>query len=185
MSYENATKTKLFATNCCCCGRPLCDAESVEKGIGPECSGEGYGNGIISDAIREAANMATHDAAIAAQQGQIEWVKHFADQVRNLGLPILADKMMRRFTNADRLAKIRITEDGPDNYLVHTPFRRSDKVAFICAWRAIPGRRIVRKGNTVYNIVPVAQKAALWALLKKFFPNEYGVGPSGCFKIIS
>lgn len=37
MSYENAPQTKLLATDCAVCSRPLCDAKSVELGIGPEC----------------------------------------------------------------------------------------------------------------------------------------------------
>lgn len=37
MGYENAPATKLLATHCCCCARPLVDAKSVELGIGPEC----------------------------------------------------------------------------------------------------------------------------------------------------
>lgn len=37
MSYENAPATKMLATHCACCARPLVDAESVELGIGPDC----------------------------------------------------------------------------------------------------------------------------------------------------
>jgi hypothetical protein len=37
MSYENAPATKLLATHCACCARPLVDALSVELGIGPDC----------------------------------------------------------------------------------------------------------------------------------------------------
>ena len=45
MSYENAPATKMLATNCCCCGRPLVDSMSVELGIGPECRGGATGGG--------------------------------------------------------------------------------------------------------------------------------------------
>jgi hypothetical protein len=37
MSYESAPATKLLATHCACCSRPLVDAVSVETGIGPDC----------------------------------------------------------------------------------------------------------------------------------------------------
>ena len=37
MSYENAPATKMLATYCACCARPLLDAESVEVGMGPVC----------------------------------------------------------------------------------------------------------------------------------------------------
>ena len=36
--YTNAPATKLLATNCLACGRPLVDALSVERGVGPECA---------------------------------------------------------------------------------------------------------------------------------------------------
>jgi len=37
MSYETAPVTRLVATHCCMCGKPLCDAKSLELGIGPIC----------------------------------------------------------------------------------------------------------------------------------------------------
>lgn len=37
MSYESAPATKMLATHCACCARPLVDAVSVEAGVGPEC----------------------------------------------------------------------------------------------------------------------------------------------------
>jgi hypothetical protein len=37
MSYENAPATRLLASHCCICGRPLVDGLSVELGLGPEC----------------------------------------------------------------------------------------------------------------------------------------------------
>ena len=35
--YETALATGLLATNCCVCGRPLLDADSVQRGYGPDC----------------------------------------------------------------------------------------------------------------------------------------------------
>lgn len=37
MSYETAPVTQMVATHCCICGRALCDADSIEIGIGPVC----------------------------------------------------------------------------------------------------------------------------------------------------
>lgn len=37
-SYENAPSTTLLATHCALCGRPLRDADSVERGVGPDCA---------------------------------------------------------------------------------------------------------------------------------------------------
>lgn len=183
--YQHAIKTKLLATNCCVCGRPLCDAESVERGMGGDCSLEGYGNGSISEEIREAANLATHDAAVAAQKGDIATVKHLADLVASYGLTRLSELMMKRFKNAWRLAKVHIEEK--DGFLfVRTPFKRSKKAEFTAAWRAIPGRSFIyNRNHEGVNVVPVTEKAAVWALLKEFFDGEYGIGPKGTFKVVS
>lgn len=177
MNYVNAPATRMLATNCCCCGRPLVDAISVELGIGPECR-NGRTDGITPEQ-REVCNKLTHAAAIAAQEGNIEKVKLLAEEIRGLGLVDLADKVFHRFQNADRLAKITIVA-LPDGLLsVDTPFRRKEKAEFVAAWRAIPGRRYYRGKN----IVPVDSKPQLWALLKKFFPGQFGKGPQGLFRV--
>ena len=36
-SYETAPATRMLATQCAVCARPLLDAVSVETGIGPHC----------------------------------------------------------------------------------------------------------------------------------------------------
>lgn len=176
MSYLNAPATRLLATNCCCCGRSLVDATSVELGIGPEC--RGGNNGHISNDQRELCNKLTHTAAIAAQEGNIETVRSCANQVELIGLPELADKIRRRFVNAERQAKIIITQNG-NTLSVQTPYKRSAGSDFTNAWRAIPGRRWFNGRN----VIPETSKRELWELLKRFFPGQYGKGPSGVFKI--
>ena len=53
MSYENAPATQLIATHCACCGRPLVDAASVERGVGPECARKyGYSEAHKADPDR-------------------------------------------------------------------------------------------------------------------------------------
>lgn len=181
--YTQAATTILLATNCVCCGRPLVDAVSVEMGIGPECR-----NGIfpenVDDCDRQVANELVHNAAIAAQTGNAQKVVEIADAICKLGFPELADKVARRFKNgvakAERNADIVIKEDG-DDLLVKTPYRRGEAEAFIDAWRNIPGRRYDRA--TKMNRVPKAQKAALWTLLRAFFPGKWGKGPKGAFRV--
>lgn len=174
MSYENSTQCRLLATHCCVCGRPLVDSVSVEMGIGPDCRNGVMGG--ISPETQKACNVLTHDAAVAAQDGNIVKVRKISEMIRELGLAVLADKILERFKNAERLAKIRITETS-EGLLIKTPFKRTSD--FITAWRLIPGRRY-RKGK---NIVPETSKREVWELLKRFFPGEYGVGPQGAFKI--
>lgn len=38
MGYEDAPSTKMIATNCVICARPLRDVVSVERGMGPDCA---------------------------------------------------------------------------------------------------------------------------------------------------
>jgi hypothetical protein len=178
MSYENATATKMMATQCICCGRPLVDAISITLGIGPECR-KGYDAGI-SEEVQEKANKLIFRAAEAAQRGAISVVKGLAVEIRDLGLVVVADKIDRRFKNADRYSEIVISLDGGE-YRVETPFRRAMKEEFIAAWRAIPGRTFKNEAN----YIPVEQKQALWSLLMRFFGGRFGNGPKGVFKIPS
>lgn len=174
MSYESSTQCRLLATHCCVCGRPLVDSISVQMGIGPDC--RHHVNDGISPETQKACNVLTYDAAIAAQEGNITKVRQISEMIRDLGLGVLADKILERFKNAERLAKIKITETS-DGLIVKTPFKRTSD--FINAWRLIPGRRY-RMGR---NLVPTTSKREVWELLKKFFPGEYGVGPQGAFRI--
>jgi len=174
--YTNAPATKLLATHCVVCGRALVDAISVEMGIGPECR-EGNDGGIDPD-IQKIANEHVFNAAIACQKGEIAKVLEYAGLIRKLGLTVLGDKVARRFQNAERKADITIAVEG-DFYRVFTPFRRGAKDEFIAAWRKIPGRRYFNKAN----YVPVAQKAALFNVLKEFFGGRFAKGPKGVFRI--
>lgn len=174
--YENAPATKLLATNCVCCGRPLVDAISVQLGIGPECR-QGYDAGITPE-VQKSANEYLFKASMACQSGQIAKVIEYAELIRQLGLEVLADKVARRFRNAKRKADIVITiEDGM--YRVDTPFRRGDEEAFIAAWRKIPGRQ----WRNASNYIPLTQGKALYDLLKQFFAGRFGNGPKGVFRI--
>ena len=176
MSYTNAPACQMLATHCCACGRPLVDAISVSMGIGPEC--RGGNNGGISVEQQDAANKITYLAAIAAQEGKVEDVRRHANSLRELGLPVLAEKVAERFVNAERNAKIKILEDGQFLKVI-TPFRRGASQAFIDAWRNIPGRRYSNRAN----LIPMSQKQALWELLQNFFPGQYAIGPKGVFRI--
>ena len=176
MSYTAAPATRLLATHCCSCGRPLVDSISVNLGIGPECR-KGYDAGI-SPVQQDKANILTREAAVACQQGRIERVLEIADEIDSIGLEILGDKIRRRFVNAERNAKIKIVENN-GTLSVETPYKR--KGDFAAAWRAIPGRRWNR--STGKNEIPVNQKQALWNLLKEWFPGDFGNGPQGLFRI--
>jgi hypothetical protein len=168
MSYENAPATKLLATRCAVCGRPLCDAVSVEIGIGPECR-EKYGySECINDTNRSIANQLVHE--IALKQHGFD-VTEATRQLRNLGFARLAEKI------AHRLFSIRIEEHGAV-YHVFTPFTEAGVKAF----REIPGRRWDAMLHA--SVIPVASKNKLWAALKKGFPGHTFLAPNGDFMSI-
>lgn len=174
MSYESSTQCRLLATHCCVCGKALVDSVSVELGIGPDCRNH-INQGISTD-TQKACNVLTYEASIAAQEGNVVKVRQAAEMIRTLGLEVLADKILERFKNAERFAKIKITEQ--DGLLtIKTPFKRT--AGFAEAWRMIPGRRY-RNGR---NVVPATSKREVWELIKRFFPDVYGVGPQGAFKV--
>ena len=179
MSYTNAIQTKLLSTNCCCCGRPLVDSISVELGIGPECR-KGYDAGIDSE-TKEKCNKLTYKAAIAAQNGFVPEVKRIAQDIEDLGLKTLADKIRRRFINTAKNVKILInlSKDGK-YYLVKTPFCRSRKNEFVQSWRDVKGRFYKKD----VNYVPVESKEQLWTLLQEYFNGQFGLGPLGVFRIM-
>jgi len=194
--YENAIQTRMLATHCVSCGRPLVDAISVERGMGPCCRAKADNEntyaplddrGLVDqtwNAARQAANKIVYQAACFAQTGHVQNVLECAEQIEELGFPRLAALVARRFKQMDtgRLAPVSITiREVGDLLYIQTPFRRGDKDAFIAAWRDIPGRRFDR--NTNENIVPASSKALVWLVLQRFFAGKHGVGPKGRFRV--
>lgn len=166
MSYENAPATKLLATNCCACGRALVDAASVEAGMGPDCR-EKYGYNIEAEpANRLAANAIVHKIACGDKSTLVEDCATLA----KLGYSVLSAKLI------GRVAKVVVSESN-GMFAVKTPYNE----ALVSAMRNIAGRRWVKEEKL--NYFPVAQKASLFDLLKKFFAGEVAVGPKGVFVI--
>jgi len=183
MAYQDAPATRMLATNCVCCGRPLVDACSVELGIGPNCRHGIFPEGV-DDGDRVTANACVYRAALAAQNGKAEEVLECAKEIRGLGFEELAAKVERRFKEgvAQATCKPDISiEARGDELLVKTPYRRGDAEAFVSAWRAIPGRRYDRA--TRRNRIHRSQRRRLWTLLRRFFPGKWGKGPKGVFRI--
>ena len=183
MSYENAPATKLIATHCACCGRPLVDAASVERGVGPECARMyGYSEAqgepnwdevqkaldLYADGdqpcfperdAHKAANVLTH--YVAAVPSDSSWPAVAA--IDALGFKTLAR------TLAERLGAVVVETEG-DVLVVKAPFSE----AFNAAMRAVPNRwNAERKVRTV----PASAKKALWKAIKSAFgPGTLVVG---------
>lgn len=161
--YENAPATRLLATHCCACGRPLVDSASVQAGMGPDCR-EKYGYNIdCTPEARKEANRLVYEIALDRDWPSIPAA---LSALRDLGFTKLADRL------TERLAAVTITVEG--NLLVVAS--RFNEAA-LTAWRAIPGRRW--DGERKVNTVPVTSRAALWAFLKQWFRGEMLAGPRG------
>lgn len=168
MSYESAPATRLLATHCSICGRPLLDAESVRRGIGPVCA-EQMGLEDEGNPNRDAANRLIYRIALVHLDDQMEALR-LALSLEGLGYPRIGAHLARR------LATVRIEEDG-DELLVYTPFR-DDLVAM---FQGVPGRRWDAEAKA--NRVPKRSRAVLWRALKFTAGGELGWGPRGPFVI--
>lgn len=191
-TYENAPATKLLATHCACCARPLVDATSVETGIGPDCrKRHGYDKPDVAvelnqacamaanlpddvyaeiagaDTTREACNRLVYRIAVE-QDGPL--VNAYTNTIRALGFEKLADRITHR------VATIRIEQDGGE-YLVKTPYSE----AAVNAFRGLPhdARRWDRQEKAWR--VRTGAKGALFAALKRAFPGATASGPKGLF----
>jgi hypothetical protein len=168
MSYENAPATKMLATNCACCAKPLVDSVSVETGVGPECRAKhGYSDGPTEH--QADANAIVHLIA-CKQSGKA--VVDAVNELRRLGFKRLARRI------AFRLATVRIEEEGSE-LVVKTPYKPESVVDF----RNIPGRHYDREKKV--NRVPMQpkSKAALFATLQKHFAGCLAYGPKGLFVV--
>jgi len=88
-NYEDAPATKMVATHCCCCGRALVDAESVETGIGPVCREKyGFVGVSVSPEARAEANKLVYQIACAPTESAALILR-----LRELGFQKLADRI--------------------------------------------------------------------------------------------
>jgi len=171
-TYENAPATRMLATHCCVCRRPLLDAKSVEIGMGPDCRKKhGYDAvfELLSDQDRVAANKLVHDAAL---KDDAETLGAAISGLHLLGFVKLASIIIKR-----RVPVVITLSNQRTAYLVKTPFSE----AAVRWWHRIPGRRWDRDEKV--NVVPVAAKDTLWALLKAVYPGQLLAGPQGIKQI--
>lgn len=94
-NYESAPATKLLATACACCGRPLVDVVSVETGIGPECRKKFSVDVITDEAARVEANKLVH--AVARKGVSKTVCRETCAKLVTLGFAVLAARILKRF----------------------------------------------------------------------------------------
>ncbi len=185
MSYENAPATKLLATHCCCCGRPLLDATSVELGIGPDCRRKfGYAapDGAVDLKALEALGVDTNDGEIFADRTPREMANKLVHEVAcgvdrarlSKAIGMLAALGFRKLATrlGDQATKLRVEVEG-DELVVRAPY----DACFVEATRAIPGRRWVKE--TKVTRFPRSARRAVWGALVRCFPGGLLATPKG------
>lgn len=191
--YEAAPSTLLLATHCACCGRPLRDAPSVERGVGPDCAAKyGYADtqgpanwgrvfeltdGFVAVAelsswggdARKGANVLTH--RIAARP-DAEEVPALIETIAALGFVKLAERLAERLVEANGLAVVeaRTAPAGGVYYALTTEHLTGAQFdALLVEVRRVPGRNFDRA--TKENRFPAASRDALWSALRRALPG--------------
>jgi hypothetical protein len=189
VSYTNAPATKLVATACLICRRPLLDAKSVETGIGPVCRER---SGFDADPSLppkpyQPLGVLDPDRSVQARvdsgnhRGAANALVNFAARTNDKELAA------RAAVQVGRLGYVRLSQavlEGLSDILI-----RLDDGAFLVKasssdsrWRWVVeqmGGSFDRK--TKLFSVPAASKRRLWGALKRFHKGALATGPKGWF----
>ena len=168
MSYENAPATKLLATHCAICERPLVDAESVETGLDPHCRKQLFKGSDKDAPNRETANKLIYVVAACRSTGDVRGIVDAINGLHALGFSTVADKLAK----AVATIKIELSTIAPVIY-VKTPYVDTKDWHYIVGQRWEPTKKA--------RIVPVTERVALYRVLMAHWPNHIGLGPKGLF----
>lgn len=197
MGYEDAKSTKMLATRCAACGRPLRDATSVEAGMGPVCR-EKYDYedalpvtdkvlgrvhaallGVDDSSLRSKVKVAVNkdDSRRAANVLIHHIAIHQKDPaampairvIKALGYDALADRIEDRLKPKIEVKKV------DDRIIVDSPYSEE----YVEAVKRISGRKFDWDDKTWS--VPVDKKRELWEALREGFEGELALGPKGPF----
>jgi len=149
MSYEQAPATKMLASHCACCSRPLVDSGSVETGVGPKCRAKhGYGEAqkaanwekvkavlksmsgleqyLANEDAHKLANVLIYNVA-KMQRG--EYVQVYTEAIGALGYTLVARRIVQRLNGiiVDREGKVLVVR-GP--YNANLNIRRIPRAAY-------------------------------------------------------
>jgi SWI/SNF-related matrix-associated actin-dependent regulator 1 of chromatin subfamily A len=201
MSYENSIATKQVASQCIFCKRPLVDAESVERGCGPECAQKymrfadpgpvdvnkievalaaapetfrkDVAKYLSQDDLKQAVQRAIWHAAVAAEYGG-EGSREVIASAHTLAQGAGYDVVARQ------IAKMHIAQSGiklvqvGNNVAVVTPYNQ----AFVSAIKNVPGRRFTRDPEPGW-IVPEDRIPEAINALAAAFPGRMAFGLDG------
>lgn len=164
-NYEAAPATRMLATHCLVCNRPLVEAVSVQTGIGPECRKKSGYDATVDSAVRDEANRLVYQIA-ADRHMAPEQLDAACKRLEHLGFGRLAARVLD--------ARVRIHIDIAGGFVeLRSPFSE--------ALLPVPGRRWI--ADREINRYPESAKVALYAALKLAFPGQLARGPKGLFKI--
>ena len=156
-SPHTALRKHLLATQCLCCGRRLCDAESATLGVGPICR-QRLG---IKDSLKahSAANEFVARAAIAAEVGQLTTVLESLQALLALD-PRYQALVDRTHT---RLFKTRVVR-VPQGYVVVSTYNSDTNSQFKClgmqwdpvqrGWRAFSTGQLEEALRALAHVIP-------------------------------
>jgi len=185
MSYETAPATKMLATRCACCSRPLLDTVSVESGVGPDCRKKyGYGSPqqapdwnlavVLLDSLMDKGLVLGEKgtAALSAQDahGLSNALVHYVaceQKGANVAIVVATIRALGWHNLstciAERIGSITVTEEK-GNFLVKAPYSE----AFNMKIARVTGPGSWDKVRKV-RVVPVRQRRALWGIIKATF----------------
>ncbi len=171
--YENAPATRMLATHCGACGRPLVDAKSVEVGMGPDCRAK-YGYGAdVPEGVRQEANAIVYQIALRQSEPSLELCQ-LAARIKEIGLPKLAARVLERICRV----RIEVLARGVGWVLsLAAPY----SPAFVEDSRRISGRHWRKETKTTE--FRIDQRAQLNAALQRHFRGALAMGPKGPFVI--
>ena len=152
-SYETAPATRMLATQCAVCARPLLDAVSVETGIGPHCRAKYGFNVEVAPELRAEANRLVYQIA-CDQASESSLVA--CERLQALGFAALAKIIRTRLADV----VIAVVDDAMHVKMAWNPKAKE--------WTMPPTH---------------AAKSALMQMLRKHLPGRLAVGDKGPFVI--
>lgn len=158
MGYEDATATKIMATHCCACGKPLVDSVSVQTGMGPICRKK-YGFDVeVPPRVRALANKIVYRLACDVSHNTVTMESMEASSnLRALGFPKIANifeaRMVRIAIHVDGF-------DGQESYYLRAPYDETGAFNH-SAWA--PGRKPTKCAGFH---TPTAKKTFHWTYPK-------------------
>ncbi len=174
--YENAPATKMLATHCACCSRPLVDAQSVETGVGPMCRQKHLVPDKVTGLARVEGNRLIH--RIAKLQTGKEVTAAVA-RLKVLGFEHVVERINQRILRKRRpVVKIHY-QSGRLFMKASVPHGLWN--AWLGAMRSIPEMRY--ESASAGNSFPMSKKRSVYGLLCQYFPGQLGTGPKGDFII--